>query len=34
MLYEMRVYDVAPGKMAPIIERFDKHVVALFGKHG
>jgi hypothetical protein len=34
MLYEMRVYDVSPGKMEAIIERFDKHVVALFDKHG
>lgn len=34
MLYEMRVYDVTPGKMEAIIERFDKHVVALFNKHG
>ncbi|MFC5448990.1 NIPSNAP family protein [Paenibacillus aestuarii] len=34
MLYEMRIYDVTPGKMEAIIQRFDKHVVALFDKHG
>ncbi|SFB45468.1 NIPSNAP protein [Cohnella sp. OV330] len=33
-LYEMRVYDVSPGKMEAIMQRFDRHVVALFEKHG
>ncbi|MFD0670848.1 NIPSNAP family protein [Cohnella sp. GCM10027633] len=28
------MYDVSPGKMEAILERFDKHVVALFAKHG
>lgn len=34
MVYELRVYEVNPGKMDAILERFDKHVVALFAKHG
>ncbi|MBM7568126.1 NIPSNAP family protein [Paenibacillus sacheonensis] len=34
MIYELRIYDVSPGKMEAIIERFDNHVVALFAKHG
>jgi hypothetical protein len=34
MLYELRVYHVAPGKMQVIQDRFKDHVIALFGKHG
>ena len=35
MIYEMRVYDIAPGKMAANEKRFEKaNVPALFEKHG
>ncbi|AZN41268.1 NIPSNAP family protein [Paenibacillus albus] len=34
MIYELRVYDMHPGKMKAIQERFDNHVIALFAKHG
>jgi hypothetical protein len=34
MLYELRVYDVNPGKMKAIQDRFRDHVIQLFMKHG
>ncbi|TFE22711.1 NIPSNAP family protein [Cohnella luojiensis] len=34
MLYELRIYDVNPGKMKVIQERFRDHVIQLFMKHG
>ena len=35
MIYEMRVYDIAPGKMAANEKRFEEaNVPALFEKHG
>ncbi|CAI6085527.1 NIPSNAP family protein [Cohnella sp. JJ-181] len=34
MMYEMRIYEVSPGKMESILARFDQLVVALFEKHG
>lgn len=33
MLYELRVYDMHPGKMQAIQARFRDHVIALFQKH-
>ncbi|WP_219834210.1 NIPSNAP family protein [Paenibacillus sp. R14(2021)] len=33
MLYELRIYDVHPGKMQTIRDRFRDHVIALFAKH-
>ncbi|MDR6550055.1 NIPSNAP family protein [Paenibacillus qinlingensis] len=34
MLYELRIYDVNPGKMRVLHDRFRDHVIALFAKHG
>jgi hypothetical protein len=34
MLYELRVYEVTPGKMLPLNARFENHVVKFFEKHG
>lgn len=34
MLYELRIYDVNPGKMKAIQDRFRDHVIDLFMKHG
>jgi hypothetical protein len=34
MLYELRIYDVYPGKMEAIQDRFRDHVIQLFLKHG
>lgn len=34
MLYEMRIYDVTPGKMEAILNRFRDHTISLFAKHG
>jgi hypothetical protein len=33
MLYELRVYDVNPGKMRAIQDRFKDYVIDLFMKH-
>ncbi|MCM3628340.1 NIPSNAP family protein [Paenibacillus glycanilyticus] len=33
MLYELRIYDIHPGKMQAIKDRFKDHVIALFEKH-
>lgn len=33
MIYELRVYDVHPGKMNALIKRFEDDTVALFEKH-
>ncbi|RED58600.1 NIPSNAP family protein [Cohnella lupini] len=33
MLYELRVYDIHPGKMKVIQDRFRDHVISLFMKH-
>lgn len=33
-LYEMRIYHVAPGKLADLNKRFRDHTVKLFAKHG
>ncbi|OBZ17688.1 NIPSNAP family protein [Bacillus sp. FJAT-26390] len=34
MLYELRIYDVNPGKMKVIQDRFKDHVIQLFMNHG
>lgn len=34
MLYELRVYYMIHGRMEAIHERFSKHTLALFKKHG
>ncbi len=34
MLYELRVYEIAPGKMPAIISRFANVTLDLFKKHG
>ena len=34
MIYEWRVYEVVPGKMAALNNRFEKLTLRLFKKHG
>jgi hypothetical protein len=34
MIYELRLYSVAPGRMADVHTRFNDHFPALFRKHG
>lgn len=34
MIYELRIYRAAPGKLAPLMARFRDHTLALFEKHG
>lgn len=34
MLYELRLYSVAPGRMADVHSRFNTHLPALFARHG
>jgi hypothetical protein len=34
MIYEWRVYEIIPGKKKVLYERFAKHTVRLFEKHG
>ena len=34
MIYELRLYAVAPGRMADVHDRFNHHFPALFAKHG
>jgi NIPSNAP len=34
MIYEWRVYEVIPGRKKLLYERFAKHTVRLFEKHG
>ncbi len=34
MIYELRVYEVAPGKMAVLNERFARGTCPIFEKHG
>ncbi|MFD2614437.1 NIPSNAP family protein [Paenibacillus gansuensis] len=33
MIYELRIYDINPGKMKVILDRFRDHVIELFNKH-
>ncbi len=34
MLYELRVYEVAPGRMKDLVDRFTNITMPLFKKHG
>lgn len=34
MIFEHRQYEVAPGRMTDLIERFKKHTIRLFERHG
>lgn len=34
MIYELRTYEAMPGKMKALLERFERHSVRLFRKHG
>lgn len=34
MLYELRDYEIAPGRMKAIIDRFHNVTLAMFKKHG
>ena len=34
MIYELRSYDVVPGRMPAMNARFKNHTMGLFGKHG
>ena len=34
MLYELRIYEVTPGKMPAFQARFENHVMKYFEKHG
>jgi len=34
MIYELRVYEAVPGKLAALSVRFENHVAGLFVKHG
>src|SRR6266850_2916122 len=33
-VYELRVYQAAPGKLAELLARFREHTTKLFDKHG
>ena len=34
MIYELRIYEVAPGRMPALNERFANHTLKFFEKHG
>ena len=34
MIYELRIYQAAPGKLDALLARFRDHTSALFKKHG
>ena len=34
MIYELRLYETVPGKLPALNDRFAKHTVGLFKKHG
>ena len=34
MIYELRIYDVSPGKLAALNERFETTTVRVFERHG
>ena len=34
MIYELRIYETMPGKLAALNDRFAKHTVGYFDKHG
>ena len=33
MIYELRIYHAMPGKLPALVDRFDKHTLALWKKH-
>ncbi len=34
MLYELRIYEAVPGKLAALNARFENHTLKFFAKHG
>lgn len=34
MIIELRIYHCAPGRLPALIERFDRHTLGFFDKHG
>jgi NIPSNAP len=34
VLYELRTYHAVPGKLPAVHDRFERHTLALFAKHG
>lgn len=34
MIYERRIYTCMPGKQPAVLDRFEKHVLTLWKKHG
>ena len=34
MIYELRTYEVVPGRMPALHQRFEQTTLALFAKHG
>lgn len=34
MIYELRVYETVPGRLPALNERFAKHTMGFFKKHG
>jgi hypothetical protein len=34
MIYEMRSYEVVPGRLADLNARFARHTLGFFEKHG
>jgi NIPSNAP len=34
MIYEMRIYETVPGKLPALNDRFAKHTLGFFKKHG
>jgi hypothetical protein len=34
VLYELRTYHVVPGKLHALHDRFERHTLGLFAKHG
>ncbi|MED1792108.1 NIPSNAP family protein [Brevibacillus nitrificans] len=34
MLYELRIYDVVPGRMQALLDRFQNDAISIFERHG
>jgi hypothetical protein len=34
MIYELRTYRCAPGRVADVVRRFEQHTVPLWNRHG
>lgn len=34
VVYELRVYHAAPGKLADLLSRFREHTIKIFDRHG